>query len=370
MFWKFSQKFRSICAVFLSSISSSLIKMMLSKIKSEKLTGTKARLQKPPKYYRFDSETLLYKPVGNWAKLRLSTVLISSLFGFLIMFTIFLLLPTFDLIVTPKLMSQSRELQNYKVRFDELSEKFGEAEKQLKSIAIRDQKLYRVTYQASPIPEERINAGSGGTARYSRLEGYENSNQIIETTKRLDNLLSSIASQSYSLEELEAIVEDKDDQLRAMPSILPIKNDAILRFSSGFGHRIDPFTHKRKMHKGIDFSAPTGTPIYATGDGKIVQADARSAGYGKLIRINHGYGYESVYGHLSRYNVRRGQSVKRGDLIGYVGNTGRSKGPHLHYEVRKNGVHQNPIHFYYGSLSPEEFDAILKRSIQETQSLD
>lgn len=370
MFWKFLRKFRSICAVFLFGIPSSLIHMILSKIKSKKLTGTKNKLQRPPKYYRFDSETLLYKPVGNWAKLRLSVVLISSLIGFLIILTIFLLLPTLDIIVTPKLMSQSRELQNYKVRFDELNEKFAEAEKQLKSIAIRDQKLYRITYQASPIPEERINAGFGGTARYSRLEGYENSDQIIETTKKLDNLLNSMASQRYSLDELEAIAEDKDAQLRAMPSILPIKNDAILRFSSGFGHRIDPFTYKRKMHRGIDFSAPIGTPVYATGDGKVVQADSRSAGYGKHIRINHGYGYETVFGHLSRYNVRKGQSVKRGDIIGFVGNTGRSKGPHLHYEVRQDGVHKNPIHFYYGSLSPEEFDAILKKSIQETKSLD
>lgn len=370
MFWRFLRKFRSICAVFLSGMSSSLVKMILSKIKSEKFRGTKTKLQKPPKYYRFDSETLRYKPVGNWGKLRLSSVLISSLFGLLILLIIIFSLPTLKLIVTPELMSQSRELQNYKVRFDELNEKFKEAEKQLNSIAIRDQKLYRVIYEASPIPEERISAGFGGTARYSRLEGYENSDQIIETAKRLDNLLSSMASQSYSLDELEAMAENKEAQLRAMPSILPIKNDAILRFSSGFGHRIDPFTFKRKMHKGVDFSAPTGTPIYATGDGKVVQADARSAGYGKHIRINHGYGYETVYGHLSRYNVRRGQSVKRGDVIGFVGNTGRSRGPHLHYEVRQDGVHKNPIHFYYGSLSPEEFNAILKKSIQETKSLD
>jgi murein DD-endopeptidase MepM/ murein hydrolase activator NlpD len=158
--------------------------------------------------------------------------------------------------------------------------------------------------------------------------------------------------------------------LAAIPSIQPIKNDDLKRMASGFGWRTDPFTKARRRHKGMDFSAPTGTPIFATSDGRITRADGRSAGYGKHIRIDHGYGYLTLYAHLSDYNVRRGQRVKRGDVIGYVGNTGRSVAPHLHYEVRKDGVAVDPINFYYGDLDTEEFNAMLDAANRENQSLD
>jgi len=140
--------------------------------------------------------------------------------------------------------------------------------------------------------------------------------------------------------------------------------------ASGFGFRTDPFTKARKMHRGMDFTAPRGTPIYATGDGTVSRADSKASGYGKHIRITHGYGYESLYAHLNDYNIRKGQKVKRGDLIGFVGSTGRSEAPHLHYEVFKDGTRINPINFYYGKLSPLEFDELLKQSQQENQSLD
>ena len=165
--------------------------------------------------------------------------------------------------------------------------------------------------------------------------------------------------QSKSLDEIAKLAEEKEKLLASIPAIQPVRNEDLKRMASGFGWRSDPFTKARKMHWGMDFTAPRGVPIYATGDGEVVRADNRSSGFGKHIRIDHGYGYITIYAHLSKYNVSKGQKVKRGDLIGFVGNTGRSEAPHLHYEVRKDGDRINPINFYYGSLSPEEFELSL-----------
>ena len=164
--------------------------------------------------------------------------------------------------------------------------------------------------------------------------------------------------------------EEKEKLLAAIPAIQPIRNEELSRMASGYGWRSDPFTKARKMHWGMDFTAPKGIPVYATGDGKVTRADNNSSGYGKHIRVEHGYGYMSLYGHLSKYNVRVGQKIERGDLVGFVGSTGRSEAPHLHYEVWKEGERINPINFYYGSLTAEEFEEMLKYASQENQSLD
>jgi murein DD-endopeptidase MepM/ murein hydrolase activator NlpD len=176
--------------------------------------------------------------------------------------------------------------------------------------------------------------------------------------------------QSKSLDEIQSLASKKEDFLASIPSIQPIKKEDLKRMASGYGWRIDPFTKKRRMHKGMDFSAKRGTPIYATGDGIIKRADNRSSGYGRHIRIDHGFGYVSLYAHLDKYNVKRGQRIKRGDVIGYVGNTGRSVAPHLHYEIFKDGKKINPLNFYLDDLSPAEFDAIVNQASQENQSLD
>jgi len=166
------------------------------------------------------------------------------------------------------------------------------------------------------------------------------------------------------------LAEDKEKLLSSIPSIQPVRNEDLSRIASGFGYRSDPFTKTRKKHWGMDFTAPRGTPVYASGDGKVTKADNTVSGYGKHIKIDHGYGYESLYAHLYKYNVRRGKKVKRGDLIGFVGSTGRSQAPHLHYEIFKDGSRINPINFYYGNLSPEEFAELLIQAQIENQSLD
>tara|TARA_B100000575_G_scaffold277483_1_gene263825 strand:+ start:2447 stop:3424 length:978 start_codon:yes stop_codon:yes gene_type:complete len=321
------------------------------------------------KYY-YDPETLSYKPVEYARTLKISNYLVFLISSFLFgLFILFGLLST-DFLNTPEELLLKRELKNYEFQFDLVSKRLGEIESVISNIEERDNELYRNYFEASPVSDEQRKAGFGGVNRYRSLEGYGSSEQIIETTKRLDVLSRRIVVQSKSLDEIRLLAEKKEELLASIPSIQPIRNDDLKRMASGYGWRIDPFTKTRKRHYGMDFSANRGTPIYAPGDGVVKRADSRSSGYGKHIRIDHGFGYVTVYAHLNKYNVKRGQKVKRGDIIGYVGSTGRSVAPHLHYEIIKDGKKINPLNFYIGNLNSDEYNAILIQANQENLSLD
>jgi murein DD-endopeptidase MepM/ murein hydrolase activator NlpD len=257
-----------------------------------------------------------------------------------------------------------------KLHYDLLSKKMNQVQDVLEGIQHRDNEIYRLYFEANPIPDEQRKAGFGGVNRYKSLEGFENSDMIIDVSKSMDILSKQLYIQSKSLDDIINLAEDKEKLLAAIPAIMPVRKEDLTRMASGYGWRSDPFTKARKMHRGMDFTAPTGTPVYAAGNGKIIRADNTASGFGEHIEIDHGYGYSTIYAHLSKYNVKAGQKVKRGDLIGFVGNTGRSSGPHLHYEVHKNGQPINPINFYYGNLTPEEFKQMLKTASQEGQSFD
>ena len=321
------------------------------------------------KYY-YDPDTLSYRKIEPKKSRRYRNIFLfvlgAALFGFLGL--IFLL--NTNILNTPRELSLDREVKNYELQFELMNRKMEQIEYVLANIEDRDNNIYRLYFEANPIPEEQRRAGFGGVNRYKSLEGFNNSDMIIATTKRLDIIQKQMVIQSRSLDEITKLAEEKEKLLLAIPAIQPINNDDLTRMASGFGWRSDPFTKARKLHRGMDFTAPKGTPIYASGDGVIKRADNNSSGFGKHIRIDHGYGYLSLYAHLSKYNVKRGQKVKRGDLIGFVGSTGRSEAPHLHYEVWKDGDKINPINFYYGSLSAEEFENMLKYANQENQSLD
>ena len=321
------------------------------------------------KYY-YDHDTLSYREIKVTNKNRISGVLLFLLASFFFGITSLLILLNSDIINTPSEVAQKRSLENFKLQFDILNKKLGQLEKVIANIENRDNNLYRVYFEASPIPEEQRRAGFGGINRYKDLEGYDNSDLVINTTKRLDILTKQTVIQSRSLEEIESLAKNKASLIEAIPTIQPIKNKDLTRVASGYGYRIDPFTKIRRFHYGMDFTAKRGTPIYATGNGIVKRADNRSSGYGKHIRIDHGFGYVSLYAHLSKYKVRRGQKVKRGDIIGYVGNSGRSVGPHLHYEILKDNKKINPLNFYYGNLSAQEYEALLTQSNQENQSMD
>lgn len=321
------------------------------------------------KYY-YDSEKLAYQQIVVKKRRKFGYIalflLSSALFG-LLSFVVLLNTTFFE---TPKDRLLSRELDNYKIRYTLLNKKIDQIDEVLESVAERDNNLYRVYFNTSPIPDEQRKAGFGGINRYQELEGFNNSALVINTSKRVDVISKELAIQSKSLDEILKLAKDKNKLLAAIPAIQPVKNENLRQMASGFGYRTDPFTKAKKFHAGMDFSAKSGTPIFATGDGVVDRADNTASGYGNHIVIKHGFGYETLYAHLSKYNVKRGQRVKRGDIIGFVGSTGRSEAPHLHYEVHKNGSVVNPINFYYGNISAEEYVVISKLANQENQSLD
>ena len=280
------------------------------------------------KYY-YDTENLAYRKIITRTRKKIGVIVLflvaSALFGFL-SFVVLLNTPYFE---TPKNRLQAREIENLKLRYSILNRKMDQVDAVISAIEDRDNNLYRVYFNTSPIPDEERKSGFGGKNRYKELEGYDNSQLVLNTTKRVDVLSKELAVQSKSLDYILKLAKAKNNLLSAIPAIQPVKNENLKRMASGFGYRTDPFTKARKMHEGMDFTAKTGTPIYATGDGYIAQADNTASGYGNHIVIRHGFGYETVYAHLSRYKCKRGQRVKRGDVIGYVGSTGRSEGPHL-----------------------------------------
>ena len=321
------------------------------------------------KYY-YDSENLAYKKIKPKRSKQIGYValwlLSSALFGLIG----FWILVNSSLLDTPKDRIQRREIENLTFRYALLNKKMDQIDEVLHDIAERDNSLYRVYFNADPIPFEQRKAGFGGVNRYRDLEGFDNSELLINTSKRMDIISKELVIQSKSLDEIYKLAQSQEKLLAAIPAIQPVKNEQLTRMASGFGYRNDPFTKIRKFHAGMDFSAKTGTPVYATGDGIVERADNVMSGFGNLIILKHGFGYSTYYAHLSKYNVKRGQRIKRGDVIGYVGSTGRSEAPHLHYEVHINGQPVNPINFYYGNISAEQFEEISKLANQENQSLD
>jgi len=321
------------------------------------------------KYY-YDSENLAYRKIITKKRKKFAYILLfllaSALFGFLV-FVILLNTPYFE---TPKDRVQAREIDNLKLHYAVLSKRMDQIEDVIDVIEERDNNLYRVYFNTAPISEKERKLGLGGVNKYKELEGYDNSQLVLNTTKRVDMISKELSVQSKSLDEILKLAKAKNNLLVAIPAIQPVRNENLKRVASGFGYRTDPFTKVRKMHEGMDFTAKIGTPIFATGDGVVAKADNTVSGYGNHIVVRHGYGYETLYGHLSKYKCRAGQRVKRGDIIGFVGSTGRSEGPHLHYEVHKNGRVVNPINFYYGNISAVEYVAISQLANQENQSLD
>ena len=321
------------------------------------------------KYY-YDSENLAYRKIITKTRKKIGVVFLflmaAGLFGFL-SFVILLNTPYFE---TPKNRLQAREIENLKLRYAILNKKMDEVEDVIELIEDRDNNLYRVYFNAAEIPEGDRKSGFKDANRYKDLEGYDNSQLVMNTTKRIDILRKELAIQSKSLDDILKMAKDKDKLLAAIPAIQPVRNENLKSMVSGFGYRTDPFTKARKMHEGMDFTAKIGTPIYATGDGIVARADNSVSGFGNHIVIRHGFGYETLYGHLSKYKCRAGQRINRGDVIGYVGSTGRSEGPHLHYEVHKNGKVVNPLNFYYGNISAVEYVAIARLANQENQSFD
>lgn len=319
------------------------------------------------KFY-YDSDTLSYKKIT----VKKSTKIKNSLFFLLATLLVgFLGFIAFSYVLkSPNQIKLESELDNLKLHYELLSKRVEEGTAVLKAIQERDDNIYRVYFEAKPISQEQRMAGFGGVNRYKSLDGFENSTMIKEVTKKIDVLSKQLVVQSKSLDEIVEMAKNKKEMLASIPAIQPVANKDLKRMASGYGYRIHPIYKTRKYHWGMDFSAPKGTPVYATGNGKVEKVKRSRRGYGNQVKINHGFGYKTFYAHLQKYTVRKNQKVKRGDLIGYVGSSGISTAPHLHYEVIKGGRKVNPVYYYFNDLTPEEYDKMLEMSSQENQSLD
>lgn len=321
--------------------------------------------------YKFNPSTLNYERVGISFKEKAFKILAyfsSSLALALIMVVVFL-----NFYETPRSKALKRENKRLITQYELMSKDLDKIQGVLTELQHRDDNIYRVIFEAEPIPSSIRKAGFGGSNRYSRLENMNNSELVIETAKKLDIIAKEAYIQSKSYDKVLEMAMNKEEMLASIPAIQPVANEELKRTASGWGYRIHPIYKVRKMHYGMDFTAPVGTPVYATGDGKVteVSGSKRSrVGFGLVIKVDHGYGYETLYGHLNAFNVKRGQKVKRGDIIGYVGNTGGSTAPHLHYEVHKNGRAVNPGYYYYKDLSPQEYEKMIAISSNIGQSLD
>jgi len=319
------------------------------------------------KYY-YDTRTLSYKRIelSGLKKLkRLFYFLIGSAFTGLIMIIIF-----FQFFDSPKEKRLNREIDILTSQYEIVEDKLSQVDLVLDDIQNRDDNIYRVIFEAEPIPKSIRKAGYGGVNRYQNLKGYSNSELIVKTNEKIDQISKQLYIQSKSYDEIIELAKNKADMLAALPAIQPVANKNLSRIASGYGYRIHPIYKNRKLHTGMDFSSKSGTPIYATGDGKISKLRRSRRGYGNHVIIDHGYGYKTLYAHMKKYIVQKGQKVKRGEVIGYVGNTGTSVAPHLHYEVIKDGRKINPANFYYNDLTPDEYEKMLEISSQNNQSFD
>ncbi len=319
------------------------------------------------KYY-YDTESCRYEriKVTQWDILwnSLGFLAVSSVLG-LVMLLIYTV--NFE---SPEEAQLRKENADLKFHFDLLDKDLEDAKNMLSFIEDRDDNIYRVMLGAEPIPGNIRKSGFGGSDRYRELNGLSQEDLIRSTYEHLDLLKKQLYIQSKSYDEVVDLAKRKEEMLSSMPAIQPVSNKELKWLTSGFGYRIDPQLRTRRMHTGVDYSMPIGSHVYATGDGVIAKVETRFSGYGKQIEINHGFGYKTKYAHLNGFEVKKGQRIKRGELIGYSGNTGKSSGPHLHYEVMVNGAKVNPIHYMHRDLTAEEYEEILRLGSIENISQD
>jgi hypothetical protein len=322
----------------------------------------------PRTKYKFNPESLSFDKIRLGFKTLafrffayfLGSVIIAL--GYWVVFAAF-----FD---SPREKALKREIEELTVQYDLIHHEMASIEKVLDGLQKTDDNLYRTIFESEPIPSSLRNRGIGGVNRYESLEGYTNSKLVIETAMRLDRIRKKVYVQAKSFDELIDLAKNKEEMLKSVPAIIPISNKDLTRTASGYGWRIHPIYKISKFHYGMDFTAPEGTEIYATGNGVITLVETSQRGLGKHIVIDHGFGYQSIYGHLSSFNVRVGQRVQRGDVIGQVGSTGLSVADHLHYEIKLNGVNVDPVNYYFEDLSASEYDRMIEISSKTGQSFD
>lgn len=318
--------------------------------------------------YRFNPETLSYDKIHITLKRKLRSWLVKFFSSLSLALVIFLFVSA--LIDSPKEKALKREKEEILAQYHILNSELERLDGVLKNLEARDDNVYRVIFETEPIDATIRRAGSGGVNKYESLKNMDNAGLIISTSKKLDELSKAIYIQSKSYDEIETLAKNKIEMLASIPAILPVSlKSPSTRFSSSFGYRMHPIYKTVKLHAGMDFSGAIGTPIYATGNGKVSSAEIHK-GYGKCVEIDHGFNYQTLYAHMSSYNVTPGQRVKRGDIIGYMGNTGMSTGPHIHYEVKKSGIPVDPINYYFNDLTADGYDKLVTEANNNGQTMD
>ncbi len=322
----------------------------------------------PKQQYKYNPDSLSYEALEvSLGKKILKLILWiapSILFG-LVMAIIFT-----QKIDSPKEIQYAIELKSNAKELKKIQQDVKLANEVLDIIQGRDEEIYRAALYADEFPKELRQMGTGGSDKYDYLNGMTNSDLLISTASQIDKLEKRLHAQSLSFKELLDLAKEKENILACIPAIQPVRNTDLNRRIGGFGWRIDPIYKTRKRHAGIDFTANKGTEVYATGDGVVVALERKKWGYGLSIIIDHGYGYQTRYAHLSKFKVKIGQKIKRGELIGLIGSTGKSTGPHLHYEVAVNGVKVNPIGYFHSDLTPEQYERMLEMSKNSHQAMD
>ena len=322
---------------------------------------------KKVKYY-YNTNTLRYEKLETPLRVTLLRVL-----GFLaasVVTAIIIVSIAFKYVDSPKEKILRQQYESATENYDILIEQLKKLQQQMADLEKRDNNVYRAIFEANPIPDSARAKAMEKQKEIQLVQGMDQNDLSGSIAATLNNLSHRLAFQSKSFDEIGNFIKNKEVLLGCTPAIQPVSNKDLSRMASGFGYRIDPVYKTVKMHAGLDFAAPQGTPIYATANGTVTVGGNTGNGYGNHVVINHGYGYETLYGHMVRVKVHAGQKVKRGEIIGWVGSTGKSTGPHCHYEVHKNGQHVDPIYFFYNDLTPDQFDRLLKMAASSNQSFD
>jgi murein DD-endopeptidase MepM/ murein hydrolase activator NlpD len=318
--------------------------------------------------YFFNTHTLRFEKIEVPLKVRLLQTIgfIIASFAVGVLFVAIL----FQYIDSPKEQLLRQQNTAYKESYAVLQERMKQLELQMVELEQRDNEVYRSIFEATPIPDSARVKEMLAKKEIRLIQSLSNTALIENMRNQLNNLSLRMSFQVQSFAEITTMVKNKEKLLRAIPAIQPVSNKNLKRVASGFGYRIDPVYKDFRLHAGLDFSAPTGTPIYATSDGVVQIAGFKTDGYGNKVVINHGFGFQTLYGHMVRVKAKVGQSVKRGEVIGYIGSTGKSTGPHLHYEVIKRGAKVDPVYYFFNDLTPAQFDRLLKEAAANKQSLD
>ncbi|HYV95248.1 MAG TPA: peptidoglycan DD-metalloendopeptidase family protein [Chitinophagales bacterium] len=322
---------------------------------------------KKVKYY-YNTLTLRYEKYEMALRTRVLRAI--GFISAVLVFSFIIVVIAYSYLDSPKEKALKREISELQLQYDNLNQQLDQMQNVMGDLQDRDDNIYRVIFEAEPIPSSIRQAGSGGVSKYKELMDYDNSELMISSSQKFDQIKKELYIQSKSYDEISKLIKRKEEVLASIPAIQPVSNKDLKHIASGFGMRIDPIYKIPKMHEGLDFTANVGTPVYATGNAIVADVEYSSTGYGNHILLKHMVGYQTMYGHLSRIVVKQGQKVNRGDLIGYVGSTGKSTAPHLHYEVWKNGTKINPVNFFFNDLSPEQYEEMLKIADQSNQAFD